>query len=163
MEHVARLNAHRQITDVLVDYCRLLDAMDLGNLAALFTEDCQVTYGPDPQLQARGRTALEVSLARMWRWRRTAHHLANVRVWIDDEGRARAESAVWAWHEAPDGTEAQIYGLYRDTLVRSGAAWLISTRRMEMRGSSRAFRLPVPPAYRAPPPEGWNPPEGLDG
>lgn len=162
MDAVARLLAEREIEAVLVDYCRHLDAMDLPWLAALFTEDAHVVYGPDPRLEAKGREEIEASLARMWRWRRTAHHLSNVRVWIDSADTARAESAVWAWHEAADGSEASVYGVYHDRFVRDGG-WRIAERRMEMRGASGGFRVPITPAWRAPPPEGWAPPEGLDG
>jgi ketosteroid isomerase-like protein len=150
------------ITAVLTDYCRYLDRMDLEALGALFTIDCRVIYGPDPRLAAVGRGALVASLARMWRWKRTAHHLANVRIWIDGD-TARAESAVHAWHEAADGSDAEIFGLYHDRLVRDGGDWRIAERRMEMTGSRGGFRVPIPPAPRAAPPAGWRPPEGLDG
>jgi ketosteroid isomerase-like protein len=150
------------IGDVLVDYCRYLDRMDLDALGALFTPDCRVVYGPDPRLAAEGRAALVASLARMWRWRRTAHHLANLRVWVEGDA-ARAESAVHAWHEGADGRDAVLFGLYRDRLVRQGENWRIAERRMEMQGTRGAFRVPIPPAHRAPPPAGWRPPEGLDG
>ncbi len=138
------------ITGVLTDYCRFLDRMDLAALGTLFTPDAQVIYGPDPRL-----------LARMWRWKRTAHHLANVRVWVEG-GTARAESAVHAWHEAADGSDAEIFGLYHDRLARVGEDWLIAERRMEMQGSRGGFRVPIPPAHREAPPPGWTPPQGLD-
>lgn len=137
--------------------------MNLADLAALFTEDCHVIYGADPRLQARGRGALETSLARMWRWRRTAHHMSNIRVWVQPDGRADAQSAVWAWHEAPDGTEAQVFGVYRDVLVLDGADWRIAERRMTMHGSSGAFRVALPAEQKALPPKGWIAPDGLDG
>jgi hypothetical protein len=51
--------ADRQaIHDVLVDYCRLLDGMELDELAALFTVDCRIDFGPDTRLNSRGRAAL---------------------------------------------------------------------------------------------------------
>ncbi|MEZ5862749.1 MAG: nuclear transport factor 2 family protein [Geminicoccaceae bacterium] len=95
-EPLRELLDRRQIEDLLIDYCRHLDRMALDELAELFTTDCRVTYGPDPRLAAVGREALAGSLARMWRWRRTAHHLANVRVWLDRADTARAESYVHA-------------------------------------------------------------------
>lgn len=154
---------HRQaIEDRLIDYCRDLDAMDLDALVQNFTEDCRVTYGPDPRLQAHGREAQKTSLTRMWRWRRTAHHLCNMRVWFDGTDRASSESAVWAWHEAQDGSQAEVYGVYRDSLIHTDAGWLIHERSMSMRGSSESFRVPIPRAYRHPPPPGWTAPEGLD-
>ena len=149
------------ITAALTDYCRYLDRMDLEALGALFTLDARVIYGLDPRLAAEGRDALIASLARMWRWTRTAHHLANVRVWVEGD-TARAESAVHAWHEATDGSVAEVFGLYHDRLVREGVGWLIAERRMEMQGSRGSFRVKIPSAHRAPPPPGWTRPEGLD-
>lgn len=102
-------------------------------------------------------------MARMWRWRRTAHHLANVRVWFEGADAARAESAVHAWHEAADGATAEVFGLYRDRLIRGDDGWRIARREMVQNASRGAFRVPVPPAERAPPPPDWTPPEGLDG
>lgn len=161
MNDVGELKQAREIEALLVDYCRYLDTMDLAALGALFSEECTVVYGPDPRLAAQGREALQASLSRMWRWERTAHHLSNVRIWFDGAASARAESAVWAWHLAPNGEEAQVFGIYHDRLEKTGGRWLIWERRMEAHGSSGAFRVPIPPAHRAPPPAGWEPPEGL--
>jgi ketosteroid isomerase-like protein len=151
------------IEDLLVDYCLHLDRMDLAALAALFTPDCRVIYGPDPRLMAEGAPALAASLARMWRWTRTAHHLSNVRIRAEGAEDARAESCVLAWHERPDGTTATIHGRYLDRLRRTPQGWRIAERRMEMNGADAGFRVGIPPAPRHPPPEGWSAPEGLDG
>jgi len=162
-EVMRELLDRRQIEDLLVDYCRHLDRMELDALAALFTTDCRVTYGAEPRLAAVGREALARSLARMWRWRRTAHHLANVRVWLDSADTARAESYVHAWHERPDGRTATVYGRYLDSLRRTPEGWRIAERRMDMNGADANFHVPIPQAPRQPPPPGWQPPEGLDG
>ncbi len=152
----------REIEDVLVDYCRMLDRMDLEGLSRLFTADCEVIFGPDPRLCASGRDDLRRSMERMWRWQRTAHHLSNVRVWPKGADAARVESCVHAWHEAPDGTTAEVFGIYRDRLVRAHGNWRIARREMAMNGSQGAFRVQIPQAERAAPPQGWVPPEGLD-
>lgn len=151
------------IHDLLVDYCRHLDRMDLASLARLFTPDCVVIYGPDPNLTAHGAKALEASLARMWRWTRTAHHLSNVRIWSGGSDSARSESCVTAWHERPDGSTATVYGRYLDRLVRTPHGWCIAERRMEMNGADAGFRVAIPQAPRHPPPQGWTAPAGLDG
>ena len=150
------------IEDVLVDYCRALDRMDLEALAALFAEDCEVTFGPDPLLKASGREELRRSMTRMWRWRRTAHHLSNVRIWFDGADAARAESYVHAWHEAEDRGTAEVFGIYLDELVRSHDGWRIKRREMAMNGAQGAFRVRIPKADRNKPPPDWTPPEGLD-
>jgi len=132
------------ITDVLVSYCELLDRMDLEALSALFTEDCQVDYGPDSHLRSCGSTELRADLARMWRWRRTSHHLSNIAVRLaDDHQHADATSAVLAWHERPDGSTATMMGRYLDRLTREGARWQISARRQVLTGNDAGFDVNI--------------------
>ena len=77
---VAELRDRQQITDLIYEYCRTLDAMDLDALVALFIEDCVVDYGPEPRLRSLGSGGLRTDLARMWRWSRISHHSSNVQV-----------------------------------------------------------------------------------
>ncbi len=155
--------ADRQaIHDLLVDYCSALDRMDLEALAALFSDDCDVEYGPDEALRASGRGALAKSLERMWRWRRTSHHLSNLRIEFDDADTARATSYVLAWHERPDGSTATVFGQYRDRLRRSVEGWQITSRRMLMNGCDAGFTVNLHRLDRRPPPAGWVAPD-IDG
>lgn len=147
------------ITDVLVEYCCALDKMDLPRLAALFTGDCIVEYGPDPALQSRGAAALEKSLQRMWRWRRTSHHLSNVQITFTATDEARAGSYVYAWHERPDGSTATIFGQYKDRLKRVDNCWRIAERRMEMNGCDAGFRVNIHPFERISAPPDWVAPD----
>jgi len=144
------------IADLLHAYCRALDEMDLGAIPALFTEDCVVSYGP--RLESRGATQLAADLSRLWRWRRTSHHLSNIVVRVDGD-RAEAESYVLAWHEAPDGRTATLFGQYRDRLLRTAEGWRIAARRQVMNGSDAGFTVAIHPLPRRPPPEGWTPPD----
>lgn len=160
-EDLTKLFDERQIEAVLIDYCAHIDRMDLTALGALFTDDCTVIYGDSPALRSKGRVALIESLARMWRWARTAHHLSNPRIRFADAYLAEAESYVFAWHEAPDGRTATLYGRYLDRLEKHGGEWRIVERRMDMNGADSGFKLPLPRAPRAAPPAGWKRPEGL--
>lgn len=143
------------ITDLLHAYCRALDEMDLDAIAALFTEDCVVSYGPS--LESRGAARLVADLARLWRWRRTSHHLSNVTIRVDGDG-AEAESYVIAWHEAPDGRTATLFGQYRDRLVRTGQGWRIARRTQLMNGNDAGFTVGIHPLPRRAPPDGWTAP-----
>ncbi|MFN6954087.1 MAG: nuclear transport factor 2 family protein [Acetobacteraceae bacterium] len=144
------------IADLLHAYCRALDGMDLDAIPALFTEDCIVSYGP--RLESRGSARLAADLARLWRWRRTSHHLSNVTIRVEGD-RAEAESYVIAWHEAPDGGTATLFGQYRDRLVRTADGWRIAERRQFMNGNDAGFTVAIHPLPRRPPPEGWTPPD----
>ena len=152
--------ADRQaITDVLIEYCCALDLMDLPALAALFTEDCVVEYGPGELLQSRGSADLQKSLERMWRWSRTSHHLSNVTIRFDGADAAVCRSYVHAWHERPDGSTATIFGQYRDRLVRQAAGWRIAERRMLMNGCDAGFTVNINRLDRASPPPGFKAPD----
>ena len=82
---------------------------------------------------------------------------------VEGPEAARSTSYVHAWHEAPDGAEAEVFGIYRDVLRCENGAWRIAKRRMTQLGARGGFAVPVPHDERKPPPPGWTPPEGLDG
>lgn len=154
-----RFSDRQAITDVLVQYCCALDLMDLPALAALFTDDCVVEYGPGEFLRSRGSAALRKSLERMWRWSRTSHHLSNVLIRFTGDDAAVSSSYVHAWHERPDGSTATIFGQYRDRFVRRDKGWRISERRMFMNGCDAGFTVNINRLDRAPPPPGWTAPD----
>lgn len=147
-----------EIADLLVRYCRGLDRMELDDVASLFTEDCVVSYGPDPALNSAGRAGLRRDLERLWRWRRTSHHLSNVEVVVNGD-IAFARSYVIGWHERADGSTATIYGTYEDELRRENGRWLIGRRTQFMNGADAGFTVNIHPAPRRPPPGGWTPPK----
>lgn len=159
-EQPDRRSADRQaIADVLVEYCCALDLMDLPALAALFTDDCVVEYGPGEFLQSHGSAALAKSLERMWRWSRTSHHLSNVLIRFDGRDAAFCRSYVHAWHERPDGSTATIFGQYHDRFVRQEQLWRIAERRMLMNGCDAGFTVNINRLERMPPPPGWKAPD----
>ena len=148
-----------KIGELLAEYCRALDLMDLAAVAAVFTDDCTVEYGPEPHLRSEGAAALAGDLRRLWRWSRTSHHLSNIQITFDDSSRARAASYVIAWHERPDGSTATLWGQYRDLLVRRPDGWRIAARRQAMNGSDPGFTLKIHPTQRRPPPADWIAPD----
>lgn len=144
------------IIELLNSYCRALDIMDLDAIPLLFTETCVVSYGP--RLESHGSRQLQADLQRLWRWRRTSHHLSNLSVELDGD-TARAESYVIAWHEAPGGQTATLFGQYHDQLLRTPNGWRIDQRRQVMNGSDAGFKLAIHPLQRCPPPPGWTAPD----
>lgn len=147
------------IEEVLHAYCRTLDEMDLDALVKLFTGDCVVEYGPGELMRSNGASRLRSDLERMWRYRRTSHHLSNVEVRFEPDDRATAHSYVFAWHERADGTMGTLYGQYRDTLVRIAGEWRIQRRRLLMTGNDAGFTAGIHRLERRPPPTGWTPPD----
>jgi ketosteroid isomerase-like protein len=152
LDELGELRDRRRITDLIHEYCRSLDAMDLDALVQLFTADCTVDYGPEPPLQSHGAQALQRDLARMWRWSRTSHHSSNVQIDFVDADTATACSYVLAWHEAPDGSTATMMGQYRDRLVREPDGWRIAHRRQVMTGNDAGFTVRINRFERLPDP-----------
>ena len=150
-----RLADRQEISELLVEYCRALDVMDLAAIARVFTADCEVEYGPEDRLRSRGSAGVAKSLERMWRWARTSHHLSNIQIAFDGADHARSISYVLAWHERPDGSTATVMGQYHDRLVRTDKGWRIATRRMEMNGSDAGFTVNLHCTKRQGPPAGW--------
>jgi 3-phenylpropionate/cinnamic acid dioxygenase small subunit len=144
-----------EISFLLAEYCRALDAMELDKVAALFSEDCVVEYGPEDRLRSHGRNALRTGLERLWRWKRTSHHLSNVQIAFRGADEADANSYVMAWHERPDGTTATVFGQYEDKLIRAASGWRLARRRQTMNGNDKGFTVNLFPARRIAPPPGW--------
>jgi ketosteroid isomerase-like protein len=157
-----RLADRQEIADLLAEYCRALDLMDLPAIAGVFTEECLVEYGPEERLQSRGAAGVAKSLERMWRWARSSHHLSNIQVAFQGPDSASAVSYVLAWHQRPDGSTATVMGQYHDRLVRRMDGWLIAERRMEMNGCDAGFTVNLHRTPRRPPPAGWVAPN-IDG
>ena len=155
---VTKLIDERAITNLLIEYCRALDAMDLKAIEKLFSEDCVVEFGPDERLNSQGSKEVAKSLERMWRWVRTSHHLSNVQISFYDKDRASSISYVLAWHERVDMTTAIIYGQYHDDLRRDIEGWRIVKRVMYMNGSDTGFTVNIHPFTRQGPPDDWTPP-----
>jgi 3-phenylpropionate/cinnamic acid dioxygenase small subunit len=145
-----------EINDLLIDYCRYIDRAELGSLVALFTENCVVEYGPGAGFSSRGRAVLERDLQRVWRFRRTAHHLSNIQIHFKGMDHASVVSSVMAWHESPDRSTALLYGRYDDDIIRTRAGWRISRRKLTNVGGDPVFDEIFYPGERAPAPAGWS-------
>ena len=153
-EQLRQLLDRQEITDLLHEYCRGLDRMDLQAVASVFTDDCIVDYGPEERLKSYGAAGVAKDLRRMWRRARTSHPLSNVQVWFEDRDHARGISYLIAWHERPDGSAGTLWGQYHDRFVRTPAGWRIAQRRLLMNGNDAGFDVNVNRFERIPPDNG---------
>ena len=60
---IERILDRQAIGDLLTEYCRALDLMDLDAIAKVFTADCRVEYGPEERLTSHGAAGVAKSLA----------------------------------------------------------------------------------------------------
>jgi ketosteroid isomerase-like protein len=148
VDPLQRLLDRAAITEVIHEYCRTLDEMDLDGLSALFTTDCYVDYGPE--IHSSGAAQLKADLGRMWRWARTSHHGSGVQIRFTAPDTATATSYVLAWHERPDGSTATMMGQYHDEFVRQADGWRIARRRQVLTGNDAGFTVAINRFQRRP-------------
>jgi hypothetical protein len=118
------------IERMMFDYSYHLDMNHPEELAALFVDDCEVSYAPN--FGATGKDAYNKTLEGIGTFfRGTSHHNSNITVDFVSETEANVRSIVLAIHryvkERPDGI---LYGQYFDTVVKEGGQWKFKRREL---------------------------------
>ena len=138
---VRDLVARQAICDVIHAYCRGVDTLDADAVAALFTDDCVVDYGPGLGRPTHGSAALAARLASgLPRFAATSHHVSNIEIELDrDATSATAITYLLAWHRYPDDRpDAIMYARYHDRFVLRDdgrrPTWLIAERVLRVAG-----------------------------
>ena len=121
-----------QIIDTVVGYATAADTRDWSLLDDVFIPDCVGDFGP---FQLRDRDGIRAMMSSMLDGcGPTQHLLGNYRIAIDGD-RATCTSAIRAFHAAKDPGTPQTYelfGEYRDDLIRTPAGWRIAKRSMRV-------------------------------
>ena len=87
-----RILDRQEITDLLIEYCRALDLMDLaGHRPGLHRGLPRSNTGRRNACASHGAAGVAKSLERMWRWARTSHHLSNIQIAFEGADAARAD------------------------------------------------------------------------
>jgi hypothetical protein len=120
----------RAIERMMYDYSYHLDMNHPDQLAALFVEDCEVSYAPN--FGAQGMEAYKKTLEGIGTFfRGTSHHNSNIVVDFVSDGEADVRSVVLAIHryarERPDGI---LYGQYFDHVVKVDGQWKFKRREL---------------------------------
>ena len=130
MDDLHKLIEERAISRLIYDYSYALDMNRPGELAALFIEDCKVSYAPN--FGAEGMEAYKKTLEGIGTFfHGTSHHNSNICIDFVSDTEADVRSIVLAIHryikERPDGI---LYGQYFDRVVKVGGQWKFKTREL---------------------------------
>ena len=130
MNEVGQLLEQRAIERMMYEYSYHLDMNHPEQLAALFIEDCEVSYAPN--FQARGMVDYKKTLEGIGTFfRGTSHHNSNIVIDFISDTEADVRSIVLAVHrytrERPDGI---LYGQYLDRVVKVGGHWKFKRREL---------------------------------
>lgn len=137
MDDLRRLVDRQAIADVIHAYCRNVDLVRPEAVAALFTTDCTVDYGPGLGPPTHGSAELQRRLAAgLPRFAATSHHVSNIEVDVDDAGdEAETVTYLYAWHRYDDARpDAQLWARYHDRFVRTVDGWRIAERVLRVAG-----------------------------
>ena len=121
-----------EIAETLCRYASALDARDYDLLRTVFANDVEATYGGrEPMIGIDEVVDWIAGYGRQQAWQ---HHLVSVyRVSVDgDEATALTYVTATQAPSADPNVVSTTYGRYHDSLRRSGDAWRITQRRMDV-------------------------------
>jgi 3-phenylpropionate/cinnamic acid dioxygenase small subunit len=135
-ERLARLEAERDIRDLMVRYAESLDYGDNHTWAACFANDgdFDVRMRGEPMFAHSGPEALAAFAAQHTHAPDVYHkHFLSVPVIeFDGPDRATARTYFTMLHERPQGPIVLVIGRYLDNLVRQDSGWVFATRVVDM-------------------------------
>lgn len=145
-EHLDR----QAISELIHAYCWHFDMNEPEALAALFTEDARVDYGPEfPELHGREAIGQAVASGLATLFAATSHHVSNIRVTFDGTDGAQSDCYLYAWHRYRDGRpESELWGRYHHRFVRSGDGWQIAGLVLKAAGARNFHRSVMHPIGR---------------
>lgn len=144
---------HRAVGDLLHAYAWHFDRAEAEAVAALFTEDAVIDYGPEVEpIHGRAAVAPRIALGLREVFAATSHHVSNVAVTADGASGAWLTAYVHAWHRcvggAPDGW---LWGQYRCRAARVDGTWRLAALTLHAAGTIDFHRATMHPIGRTAP------------
>jgi ketosteroid isomerase-like protein len=150
---VQELLDRQAIADLIYAYCDHFDLNEPAAVAALFTEDATVDYGPEAPTITGGRAAIgpAIAIGLSQTFAATSHHVSNVRITFEGPDRARSSSYLYAWHRYVDGSpDGELWGRYLHRFARTAAGWRIAELVLQAVGTLEFHRATMHPIGRRP-------------
>ncbi len=140
------------IADVIHAYCYHFDRNEPEAVAALFTPDAVVDYGPEfPAMTGIDTIAPAIAKGLAEVFEATSHHVSNIVVSFDGPDAAQSVAYVYAWHRyrsgAPDG---ELWAQYHHDFRRTDRGWKIAKLVLRAAGTRDFHRQTMHPIGRRP-------------
>jgi len=138
------------IADLVHDYCLHYDGNRPEAVAALFTADAEVDYGPEmPTIHGAADLQATIAVGLRERFSATSHHVSNLRIDFDGPDRADGTAYLYAWHAYRDGSpDGELWGRYRHRFVRTTDGWRIAGLLLQAAGARHFHRSVMHPVER---------------
>jgi ketosteroid isomerase-like protein len=149
-EALQELVDRQAIADLIHAYCLHFDNNEPDAVAALFSADATVDYGPEAAtIVGSEAIAPTISIGLEQIFAATSHHVSNIRISISGPDRADSVSYLYAWHRYVDGSpDGELWGRYLHSFVRTDAGWRISRLVLQATGMLDFHRATMYPTGR---------------
>jgi uncharacterized protein (TIGR02246 family) len=144
------LSDRRAIEGLVHAYCRHFDQNEPELVAALFTDDAVVDYGPEfPNIVGAEAIAETIAVGLEQTFAATSHHVSNIEVVFEGRDRAIGHTYLYAWHRYRDSSpDGELWGRYRHRFERTSDGWRISELVLTAAGTRSFHRLAMHPTGR---------------
>jgi uncharacterized protein (TIGR02246 family) len=150
-DEIVRELADRQaIAELVHAYCLHFDDNRPEEVAALFTDDATVDYGPElPAIVGADAIAARIAVGLAEIFAATSHHVSNLQVRFDGPDAATGVAYLYAWHRYRDGSpDGELWGRYHHRYVRTAEGWRIAELVLRAAGSKHFHRSRMHPTGR---------------
>jgi ketosteroid isomerase-like protein len=146
---VSDLLDRQAITDLIHAYCYHFDRNEPAEVAALFTADATIDYGPEAaNIVGADAIAPTISVGLERIFAATSHHVSNIQITLGGD-RAWSVTYLYAWHRYVDGSpDGELWGCYRHRFERTGDGWRIAELVLQAAGSVDFHRATMHPIGR---------------
>ena len=147
---IRELVDRQAITDLIYAYCYHFDRNEPELVAALFTADALVDYGPEAEtIVGASAIASTIAVGLERTFAATSHHVSNVRLTFEGPDEASGTTYVYAWHRYRDGSpDGELWAQYHHRFVRTAAGWRISALVLKAAGMNNFHRAAMHPIGR---------------
>ncbi len=144
------MDARDAIRSLIHGYCFHFDRNEPDEVAALFTQDATIDYGPEhPPIVGRDAIEPTIAVGLRERFEATSHHVSNIEITFVGEDDARSVSYLYAWHAYVDGSpDGELWGRYVHRFRREDGRWLISELVLQAAGTRNFHRARMHPIGR---------------
>lgn len=143
MSDIYREMLDRQnLADLVYAYCFHFDNNEPEAVAALFTEDARIDYGPEVEpIVGKAKIVPSIEAGLEERFLATSHHLSNMRIRFETPDTASAVAYVYAWHRYRDGgPDGELWGRYHYRFRRTLGGWKIAELVLQAAGTKDFHR-----------------------
>jgi ketosteroid isomerase-like protein len=147
---VSELVDRQAITDLIHAYCYHFDRNEPAEVAALFTPDATVDYGPETAtILGADAIASTIAVGLEQTFAATSHHVSNIQITLERADRARSVTYLYAWHRYVDGSpDGELWGRYLHRFARTDAGWRIAELVLQAAGTVDFHRSTMHPIGR---------------